>query len=132
MPMAVPTLSTAGFLEDPAQKLDKILSYFFVADKSQSNVHDGLVSSLPYIIKEYSHNVNQLVNETQNAIIRMLNASFDECTVTVRVEDSKENGNEYNMFVEATVISDRKDYTLYRLVSVANETISKVSEFYVK
>lgn len=132
MVMAVPTLSTAGFLEDPAQKLDKILSYFFVADRSQSNVHLGLVSSLPYIIKQHTHNVTELTNETQSALLRMLEVYFDSASVTVRVENSAENGNEYNMFVEAAVTSNRKEYSLYRLVSVANETIDKVTEFYVK
>lgn len=132
MAMSLPTLSSAGYLEDPAQLLDKQLAYFFVADYSQSNHHRGMVSSLPFLIKQYSDVPHQLISATEEALSRMLQVYFDKVAVLVRLEDDPDNGNEYKMYIEGTVTYNRREYDMYRLLIISNKTIANVSEFVIK
>ena len=129
--IGLPTLSSAAYLQDPGQILDRQMSYFFVADYSQSNVHRGSVSSLPYIIKTYSHDKSQLITQTELAINRML-SGFDSVNITVSVEDSTTNANEYNMILEGYVIADKRQYGIAKLLTVNHNKLAKVSELDVR
>ena len=131
MSMGLPTLSSAGYIDDPAQKLDSILAYFFIADQSQSNHHRGLVSSLPFIIKQYSDNVNALISSTEEALIRMCSVYFDSCSITASVQPSTTNDNEYNLIIEGSVSSDKKQFSIYKLLIVSNNKISNINDILI-
>lgn len=127
----LPTLSSGAYIRDPGQILDRQMAYFFVADYSQSNVHRGSVSSLPYIIKTYSHDKQQLITQTELAINQMLKA-FDSVNIAVTVEESQTNGNEYNMMLEGYVVADKKQYSIAKLLTISHNKLANVSEFELK
>lgn len=129
---SVPSLSSAGFVKDPAIKLDKLLSYFFICDKSQSNEFRDITASLPYLIKQYGDNPSNLSRETTTALNRMLGAYFDDVNIDVDVIVKVDKPEEYDMQVEGYVVHNQKRFALTRLLTVSNNSIAAVSEFNVK
>lgn len=127
MSINLPTLSTAGYIKDPAQVLDTLLSYFFVADYSQSNAHYGNVSSLPYIIKDKSNDISGLKRSIETALERLLDGYYDTTNIYVTVEQKNINAESYDIKVSGTVTLNGKTYGLAKLVSVANDRLIKTA-----
>lgn len=132
MTMELPTLSSGGFIHDPAVKLEKIVAYFFIADYSQSNQHRGRVASLPYLIKNHGHEPSILVDRIQSTLEGMLGAYFDTCYVNVSQEDPLTSKPEYNIIVDGTVSQGGKKYDISRLLTISNNTLASVSELQIK
>lgn len=132
MAVNLPSLSSSGFISDPAVKLDKLLSYFFVADFSQSNQHKGRVASLPYLVKNYGDQPNILVDRIQTTVENMLGAYFESVQVLVTEEDPLTVKPEYNVRLEGSVTHNGKKYDIARLLNVSNSTLMSVSELQIK
>ena len=132
MSVDLPTLSSGGFIRDPAVKLERIISYFFIADYSQSNQHRDRVSSLPYLIKTYGHDPSILVERIQSALEGMLGAYFDSAYVNVNQEDPLSPEPEYNIIMEGTVSHGGNKYDISRLLTISNNTLASVSELQIK
>jgi len=47
----VPSLSQDGWTSSTKEKLDYLMSHFFVADKSQTALYAEEVSSFPYLVQ---------------------------------------------------------------------------------
>lgn len=127
MPISLPTLSTAGFIKDPAQTLDALLSYFFVADYSQSNAHYGNVASLPYLIKTKSNDIGGLTRAIESTVSNLLNAYYDTVDIYVTLEQNNISTESYDIKVSGTVTLDGKSYTLAKLISIANDKLIKTA-----
>lgn len=127
MPINLPTLSTGGFVKDPAQVLDTLLSYFFVADYSQSNAHYGKVSSLPYIIKDKSNDISGLKRSVESALDTLLSGYFDSINIDVTVEQKNRDAESYDIQLAGTVTLDGKSYGIAKLLSVANDSLIKTA-----
>lgn len=132
MSIDLPTLSSGGFISDPAVKLERVLSYFFIADYSQSNQHRDRVASLPYLIKTHGHNPSVLVERIQTTLEGMLSAYFESTYVDVSQEDPLTVSPEYNIVMEGTVTHGGKKYDVSRLLTISNSTLSSVSELQIK
>lgn len=132
MSMKLPTLSSAGFVDDPSVKLDRILSYFFIADHSQSNQHAGRVASLPYLIKNHAHDPDALIDRIQTALSGLLSSYFDTVSVSVSLEDIMLREPKYNIILEGSVSQDNTQYSLSRLLTISNNTLLRVAELQVK
>lgn len=127
MTYSLPTLSSAGYVQDPAQILDTLLSYFFVADYSQSNAHYGEVASLPYIIKVNSNNRGGLTRDVESTLVRMLGAYYDSVSINVTVEENNGSPESYDIRVTGSVTSKGRQYSLAKLASVANDKLIKTA-----
>lgn len=132
MAIDLPTLSSAGFVSDPAVKLERLVSYFFITDYSQSNQHHGRVASLPYLIKAHGTNPDILVDRIQVALENMLSSYFDAVNVEVREEDPLLSNPVYNIVLEGTVTQDGKRYDISKLLNISHNTLNKVSELQIK
>lgn len=132
MSVDLPTLSSGGFISDPAVKLEKLIAYFFIADYSQSNQHKDRVASLPYLIKAHGNTPNILAERIQSSLEIMLGAYFESTHVEVYEEDPLSSDPKYNIILEGTVTHGGKRYDISRLLTVANSTLSSVSELQIK
>lgn len=128
----MPSLSSAGFIKDPAAKLEKVFAYFFIADYSQSNQHRGTIASLPYLIKTHGHRPEDLSDQIENTLRIVLSSYFDTADVKVSIKDPLDDGPEYDIVVQGTVVEQGKTHGLAKLLSVSNNTLNKVSNFTVK
>lgn len=128
----LPTLSSAGFIQDPAVILDRQLSYFFIADYSQSNQHRGRVASLPYLIKVHGNRPEVLVERIGTTLQNMLGAYFDSVAITADYTQTAPDSPEYDITLEGTVTQDGTQYGIARLLTISNNTLKTVAEFAIK
>lgn len=79
----LPTVSTSGWVDDIAEKADRLLAYYFVSDFSQSNLHRGLVVSLPQQIQELGHDPDALQRGMQSSLEGYIGQYFESAQVSV-------------------------------------------------
>lgn len=133
----VPTLSGGGWLRGMSERADALVSYFLVSDYSQSLAHLGKVKSLPYYIQQYGKDPAKLKSEAERKLSELLDAYFESASVSVTiVEPDMESNQTAGAFKPADgrldlrfnviVREDGKNYSLGRLVSYMNSTLSRV------
>lgn len=130
--VSLPTLSSAGFVRDPAVILERQLSYFFIADYSQSNQHYGRVASLPYLIKNYAHRPDMLVDRIATAIENMLASYFESVAITVELTEPYEDSPQFDITLEGSVTQNGSRYGIARLLTISNSTLKNVADLAIK
>ena len=119
----LPTLSTAGWVTAITEKADRLLAYFFEADVEQSALYKDKVYSLPNIIKDYSGDAFAITNKVREALSLYLYNYFD--AVDVQSEHDIVD-NKINIKIYANLVENGKEYSLGKLVVLADNNISKV------
>ena len=131
----VPSLSLKGWVTTVPEKLDKLLSYYFLSDHSQSDWFE--VFSLPYHVATKGHAPRQIKNLMENDLIRFFTRYFTVSdrdgnmgttpTVNVTIVDTNANGIEigrYEIQTEIIVVVDGKQYSAEKAIQVLNSKIS--------
>lgn len=123
----LPTLSSSGFVADIAEKADRLMSYYFVSDASQSNLYRGQITSLPAQVQQHGHDEINLAQAVRNELTAYLTRYFDMVDVSTRTDlPNVEDPNRINLTVSVIVTQDGKQYSLGRLVSVLNSKIVEI------
>lgn len=128
MTIKVPTLSTSGWVSEIAEKADKLLSYFFVSEASQTNLYKGSITSLPEILKKHGNDEHDLRRVAQSTLQRYFALHFESAEVTVNTRPTTEEG-QYGLELEidVTVLEAGKQHSLGMLVSTLNSSIMKIA-----
>lgn len=119
----VPTLSTSGWVGAISEKADRLLAYFFEADGLQSALYRDKVYSLPMIIKEFDGDPYAITIKVQEKLTLYLFQYFDAVEVQ---SDYEVVDNKVNIKIYARLNEKGKDYSLGKLVVLADNNISKV------
>lgn len=121
MAAPVPSLSSDGWINDIARKTDRLLSYFFVSEESQSNIYDGQIASLPGLIREYGNRPLDLKSQMREALINMLKGYYDSVDVSVSVStENTQIPGRADVTVTITVTENGKSYQVPQLVQTLN------------
>lgn len=120
----LPTLSISGWVTTISEKADRLLAYFFEADGLQSSLYRDKVYSLPYIIKNFSGDAHAITQEVQSQLSMYLRGYFDNVEIQSDYEID-ENGK-VNIKIYARLTEKGKDYSLGKLVVLADNNINKV------
>lgn len=120
----LPTLSSSGWVAAVSEKADRLLAYFFEADGLQSALYRDKVYSLPSIVKDFNGDAYAITNEIQAQLTRYLGNYFT--AVEVQTDHEINDKNEINIKVYARLTEDGKEYSLGKLVVLADNNISKV------
>jgi hypothetical protein len=124
MAVQVPSLSASGWVGNISEKLDKLISYFFLSDFSQSHLYQGQIASLPNLIKECADNRQLLRSETKRVVMNFINPYFDtiQVDVTITAVDDT-NPDNINLRVDATVTQDATIYSVGKEIQVINSKV---------
>jgi hypothetical protein len=130
----LPTLTDDGILEDDRLKSVKLFEYFLVSEYSQSTIFFGDISSLKYLIAEYSDDYSTLTNEIQNTLTKLYNRYFDHSDVTCVLKNQDDQTNAFDLFIEIEITNDNKKFKLSKTVSVVDNAIDilKTIEYSLK
>lgn len=79
----VPSLGTQGWVSDDANKMDLLLSHFFLSDYNQTELYPGNVISLPEIIQNNGNQIDGIINELKSKLTNYLNRYYDSVDVTL-------------------------------------------------
>lgn len=120
------TLSTDGYVRDPAVISARLLNYFFRSDYSQTNAYRNGISSLPYIIAQSPNNIQDIKDGIENSLNRMFSAHFDQVSIGINhnmITDpstGKETGR-VNISVSIGFLHNGQPKQVARLISVLGQ-----------
>lgn len=130
MTIPVPSLSSSGWVTEIAEKTDKLLSYFFVSEESQTNLYHGQITSLPALLQRYSRDEFELSANIQLQLTRYLERYYERADVSVRIRenDSASGDRGLDLEIDIIVTDQGRNYSVGRLVSTLNASIMKIAD----
>lgn len=127
------TLDQDGNIDSPSKIADRLMSYFYASDFSQSTASYGDIISLPAIIQKNSNNPDQVVSDISSGLTTLFSPYFDSVNFDVRYDiDNANSGmnikSRFNIKVYGAMSKNGVDHNLANLLSITNNQLSKVSE----
>jgi len=108
--IGIVTLSTAGVVRTPNEKIDAAMAYFFETQHSQSNETRQSNVSCQEITMRTSHDSNLLSSELQKQLTEYLNRFFVSTELEVSIDDP-DDGGAYDVVITGSVTEvDGKKY----------------------
>lgn len=127
MGYSVPTLSSSGWETGVRQKADRLMSYFLVSQKSQSEIYFGKVKSLPYLIQAFGAEI-ALTNEVKNAIISLYSGHFDAVEASAELAPVSEDSPIQRLTLNVIVTENSNRYSLGRIITYDNKILNIQTE----
>lgn len=125
----VPSLSLSGFINELRDKSDRLMSYFFYSDASQSNVYLGEVSSLPDIIQKYGNDKDSIATEMDDALQKYLERYFDIVEVEVKINiPENATDNRMEILCEIIVGENGVKYDFAKILNTANGKLTTIMD----
>lgn len=125
--VAIPTLSTLGWVNTLEHKVDQIFSYFVTSQYSQSMLYQGKVSSLAYLVTEYAHDPDLLKREVGDAIGRLFGRYFERVQYNVEIDDHElEATSKYSIRIKCYITESGQEYDIAREVKILKSRIVRV------
>lgn len=124
MTKVLPMLSGEGWQKDPELIMARLFVHMFLTDHSQSNIYQGHVTSLQYIISEHGDDVPSLKSAVTSAVQTYYQRFFSNVTVQFDLsksdDEDKSSKMAFDIFITGTY--DGVVYTLSRAMRVDNST----------
>lgn len=124
----VPTMSTQGWVTDPAIKFDKLLADFFLADHNQSYIYKGSIQTLQGLIEKNGNQINSLIGELQQVLRTYLERYYTTVDLDVRPENNMITDPKGRMTLIITVgVNDRGTQKQFgRLLEANNGAMQRI------
>jgi len=84
----IPTLSTDNFVSESILKLDTAFAYFLTSEYSQSNMYQGTITSLKYILENNHGRESDITIAVNGALNDLLSNYFDKVDVFSQIKDN--------------------------------------------
>lgn len=124
----MPTLDSSGWVSDPPNIVNRILTNFFVANHSQTVVHWGKVYSLPFIIAENAEDDVGLKEDIKTALSTMLRGYFTNVTVDIDVVPFNDADQRRNVIIDVLVNVNDATYSLGKLLTLVKDNIIEIKD----
>ena len=129
--IAVPTLSSAGWVRSPAEKADFLLSHFYESDKFQTYLYGKNVANLQWLIEQHGHNITKLCSEIRLTLEQYLGRYYEAVSIEVvsndqtgTAGDTESNSVQLRVFCQVT--ENGKDSSFGRLMMQTNSKFQSV------
>jgi hypothetical protein len=125
----VPSLSLDGWVTATASKADYLISHFFLADKSQSQLYKSEVSSLQYIIQANGGDMVKTSVELRTALVAYFARYFGPATVDTSFVQDSANSSKVTISIYVSFTDpDGHEFVLARLVDLLDSKIQKITD----
>lgn len=116
----VPTLSPLGFVTAIADKVNALMSYFYVSQYSQTTLYRGSVKPLAWLVQQYGNDPKQIQEQMQTTLQMLFGRYFDDATVSVitDVEDDR-----IKLTVTAMVRDGATEYNVGYVIRTSNAKV---------
>ena len=131
MKIAIPTLTTSGFITDPNIILVKIYEYFLTSDYSQSVIFYNKIASLPYLIHKHGPKLDDLKVDIEATLSSVMDNYFDNYEVNVEITNTphgEHNKKPYLLTIELTAIVGEKKYYLNKNLNIKESKILELDK----
>jgi nucleotide-binding universal stress UspA family protein len=128
MTIPVPSLSASGWVIEIAEKADKLMANFFASDYSQSNIYKGSITSLAYMVREWSKDTYTLSTNMERELFNYLSRYFEEVQVDVSVSEETVSGQGTVLSIELDVIvvENGQRYSLGHLITTMDSQVIEI------
>ena len=126
------TLDSRGIVEDPDQKIERILSYLITTEASQSNVHRQQLTSIPAILMKSGTDMVAIKNKLENALESALEGYFTSVLLDISVDQSTIDPSKLIVIIRANVEQDGKWHDVAKALTASNDIVQLVSEFDIR
>jgi len=122
MVIAVPTLSTAGWVNTPAEKIDLLITYFVYTISNQTTIYGTNATSFQQILEANMGNMNATTSATRSALNTYLKRYYDSVNIDVSYALSDPTNSESlaTMTISATVTEGSQTYSIEKSLSTLN------------
>lgn len=122
MTIAVPTLSTFGWVTNTSEKIDFLLTHIFYADRFQTSLYADQVTSIPWILEETAGDMAKASTAIRLAINTYLSRYYDSATVNVTYTDADPEKSTSKVMVSLaiTVVENGQELQVSRMISVVD------------
>jgi hypothetical protein len=125
--IVVPSLSSSGFISNTAEKADRLLSYFFVNEASQSELYFGQITSLPDLIQKNNNETFVLEKSTTDLLKKYFSRYFQNVEVQARTDKPQPGDeNRTNLTIYVAFTDNGKSYSIGRLVQIVDSKIAEI------
>ena len=123
MTVVVPVLGGSNWTTEPTQILKTMFAYTISSQHSQSDIYNGKITSIPYLIKQYETSSIQLANELERTLMKYFIKAFDNANVTVSYDQN--DVTYYQLSISVDVTANSKSYSLAFEAQVDNGILKK-------
>ena len=122
MSIPLPTLSTSGFVRQPAEKIDFALAHFVYADGAQSSLYTSNVSSLQVVLERNTGSIDATVSDLKNTLQSYLQRYFDSVSIDAKYseEDQSTSMSKINIQLSIVVTVDQVEYEVTKVIKTIN------------
>lgn len=126
-----PTMSDRGWVTNPGEKADFLLSWFYESDTAQTYIYKGKVLNVQALLEQYGTDIPTICNEMQLMLEAYFRAYFDAAIVQVSANDdpSINPTNAITLTVAAQVTQDGQQYSVSGLVQEVNSRFMRVVNY---
>jgi hypothetical protein len=128
MTIAYPSLTREGYVSDLSRKVQFIFRSALASDKSQDPIHPNGVTSIQWVLAQYSGDDLQLQEQMQNALEVLFNKYFDKSIFTVEVKPIESRPGRVDVRVKGELIHRGYRYSFGRQFMTEKNVISDIKE----
>lgn len=128
MSRPVITVDSKGLINDPAQKVEWLITYLISTEASQSNVHRSGLISIHDIIRKHGHDRLEMKRAIEAALESTFDGYFDTTMVDVTTREIRDRPNEFEVVIKCKVEQNKKWYDVANSLTVTNDKIALVTE----
>lgn len=132
MTVAVPTLSTLGWVRAPAEKADFLFSHFYTSDKFQTYLYGDQVANVQWLVEQYGHDPLTFCQHVKTTLEQYLGRYYDFVLVEATSDDdatynaSPNQGTQIKVRLYVRVTENGKDYTFAKLISASDSKFQAI------
>lgn len=128
----LPTLTTAGWIDDLVSVSTSLMDYFLVSEESQTQFYPGEVASLPFLVQQHGSDPETLVSRGRDVLQRYFSRYFDMASVEMTTDNNSGSSGRYNINIDVTIVKDGKTHRLGRLIELGDSKIINVNDPYTE
>lgn len=123
----MPTLTSAGWISDPINKLSRLFDYFLTTEKSQSYFFKDNILSFQEYIKSLQHDPVLLASRLETSLGAQLNKYFDTASVAISSQSPGPDGR-YDIKFDIVITENNTSYSLGRVLEIKGSEIVNISD----
>lgn len=125
----VPVLGAQGWVTDPSNKIDNLLSHIFLTDSNQSYLYSGNVFSIQSIWQETGGDLSYTIGKLKSIINSHLNKYYQDVEVNVSFKEENPNlvdGSGYSIILNIGVYDGVVNSEHTRLLNMSGGKLEQI------
>lgn len=127
----LPTFSPAGWVKNPTEQVDYMLSYFFLTQRSQTHFHSNVVTSYQYLIAS-AMSMGELKTSLEMRLGDLMKSQFTNVQIEVSITgafNDKDNSALVIMISCNFEADDGKRYSLSHEIEANGTNVKRINRY---